>query len=280
MAADTFRGRAYERNFVFTTVTGDSSFFVPWLMSIRTRPGTVDRETRGFLERSGTWDEFYSEKWETPPNRSPWRILPHKSLHIIVGQGDAIEDLLYEEGAHSLDLELDDVLQQWTGPRGETFQIQKGAADLSGRRVDGIVLDMFRGRDADEPRLGDWAFLVSGDSLQVVLEAPQLAPPGTKDAYRGWARLDFRNLQWPAVTVDWTEVRAFEPSRQDVPVAWKISTEGDDLAGSLKLRTAQIRPGQGAGPVLPLDALAEVTGTLDIKGGTYPVRGLFHHHRP
>jgi hypothetical protein len=31
--------------------------------------------------------------------------------------------------------------------------------------------------------------------------------------------------------------------------------------------------------VLPVDALFEVTGTLSIEGGDYPVRGLFRHTR-
>lgn len=279
-SAGNFRGRSYERNFVFTTLNGDSTILVPWLMSMRTLPGAVQHETRGFLARGGTWAEFYSEKWSTPPSRAPWRILPHTSLHLIVGQGDEIDDLLFEEGARSLELELDDVLQDWTGPRGETFRLQKAAAYLAGRRVNGIALDMFRARGADDPEPGDWAFLVSGDSLQAVIESPQMETPGTVNAYRGWARLDFRNLQWPTLTVDWTEVRAFQPARHDVPVAWAISSDGDEVSGALEVRTAQIRAGEGSGPVLPVDALFDVVGTLKINGSTYPVRGLFRHRRP
>ncbi len=274
-----FRGRFYERSFVFTTLTGDSAFLVPWLMSMRTRPGAVEREAHGFLARSGTWEEFYSERWESPPSRAPWRILPHGSLRIIVGQGDAIDGILFEEGSRELELEMDDALQEWTGPRGETFQLQKGAAYLSDRRVDGLVLDVVRGRGADEPEPGDWAFLTSGDSLQVVLESPELAAPGTVGAYRGWARLDFRNLQWPSVTVDWTEVRAFQPARRDVPVAWTVSSDDDDVSGVLGVKTTQIHAGDGPGPVLPVDALFEVAGTLEIQGRAYPVRGLFRHSR-
>ncbi len=92
--------------------------------------------------------------------------------------------------------------------------------------------------------------------------------------------MDFRNLQWPALTVDWSEVRAFQPARHDVPVAWTISSEGDDVSGALEARTAHISPGEGPGPVLPVDALFEVSGTLKIQGGVYPVRGFFRHRRP
>ncbi len=274
-----FVGRIYERNFVFMTLDGDSAFLVPWLMTMRTRRGEVQREVHGFLARSGTWEEFYSQSWTTPASRAPWRILPHGSLRIVVGEGDAIDGILFEEGPRDLELDMDDVLQEWTGPRGETFRLRKGAAYLSDRRVDGLVLDVARGRGAEEAKSGDWAFLVSGDSLQVVLESPELAPPGTANAYRGWARLDFRNLQWPAVTMDWSEVRAYQPARRDVPVAWTVSSDGDDVSGTLQVETAQVSAGSGPGPVLPVDALFEVSGTLQIQGGTYPVRGLFRHHR-
>jgi len=277
--ARNFHGRFYERDFVFTTLEGDSTFLVPWLISTRTRPGGVEREAHGFLARSGTWEEFYSEQWETPQSRAPWRIIPHGSLRIVVGEGDAIDGILFEQGSRNLELEMDNVLQEWTGPRGETFRVQKAAAYLAGRRLDGLVLDVARGHGADEPQPGDWAFLTSGDSLQVVFESPELAPPGRAGAFRGWARLDFRDLQWPSVTMDWTEVRAFQPARRDVPVAWTVSSEGNQVTGRLEVKTAQIRAGSGPGPVLPVDALFEVTGTLDIQGATYPVRGLFRHYR-
>ena len=38
-AAGNFRGRIYERNFVFTSLSGDSAFLVPWLMTAQARPG-------------------------------------------------------------------------------------------------------------------------------------------------------------------------------------------------------------------------------------------------
>lgn len=274
------RGRIYERNFVFTTLSGDSAFIVPWLMSANTRPGGVDRRARGWLARGTTWDAFYDRRWATPPTRSPWRILPHGSLRLIVGDGEAIEGILFSEGPRELELELSGgPLIEWTGTRDQVFRLLDAAVYLSDQKVDGIALDMTRVRSADEDE-GDWAFLVSGDSLQVVLENPTAAPPGTEDAFQGWGRLDFRDLQWPDLTVDWAEVRAFQPSRQDVPVSWTVTAEDDGLRGTLQVLSAQIQPGEGDGPVLPVDALFLVSGTLEIEGGAYPVRGVFRHTRP
>ncbi|MGD8320147.1 MAG: hypothetical protein PVJ02_06825 [Gemmatimonadota bacterium] len=275
-----FRGRVYERNFVFTTLSGDSAFMVPWLMSAHTRPGGVDRRARGWLARGLTWDAFYDESWTTPPTRSPWRILPHGSLRLIVGDGDAIEGILFSQGARELELEVTGgPLIEWTGTQDQVFRLLDGGVYLSDQKVAGIALDMTRVRGADQQE-GDWAFLVSGDSLQVVLENPTAAAPGTTGGYQGWARLDFRDLQWPDITLDWTEVRAFQPARQDVPVSWAVTSGDDAIQGSLEVLSAQIQAGQGDGPVLPVDALFLVSGTLQIQGGDYPVRGLFRHTRP
>lgn len=276
-----FRGRIYERNFVFTTLSGDSAFLVPWLMTAQTRPGGVDRQARGFLARGSTWENFYDQSWETPPSRAPWRVIPHGSLRLVVGDADAVESVIFSEGPRQLELELSGgPLMEWTGTRGQIYRLLEGAAYLSDQRVGGLILDMTRVHGAEEAAQGDWAFLTSGDSLQVVLENPTAAPAGTQGASRAWARLDFRDLQWPALTLDWADVRGFQPARQDVPVSFTITSERDDMGGVLQVESAQIQAGAGEGPLLPVDALFLVAGTLRIEGRSYPVRGLFRHTRP
>ncbi len=182
-APGNFRGRIYERNFVFATLTGDSAFLVPWLMSARTRPGGVDRHVRGALARGPTWETFYDETWTTPPSRVPWRIIPHGSLRLVVGEGDAVEDILFSEGPRQLELELSGgPLIEWTGTRGQSYRLVDAAVYIADQKVEGIALDMSRVHGADEQAQGDWAFLVSGDSLQVVLENPAADAPGTQGA--------------------------------------------------------------------------------------------------
>lgn len=277
-----FRGRIYERNFVFTTPRGDSAFMVPWLMTAQTRPGGVHRRARGLLARGATWEPFYDQRWDTPPTRIPWRILPHGALRLLVGEGDVVEAVLFTEGQRQLELEFSGAsLVEWTGTRGQVYRLVEGNAYLSDQRVQGVILDMSRVHASDDAP-GDWAFLTSGDSLQVVLENPTAAPAGTPGAYRAWARLDFRDLQWPALTVDWAAVSAFQPARQDVPTSWTLSTpEGETpLGGVLEVASAHLQAGEGAGPLLPVDALYVVEGTLRVEGRAYPVQGLFRHTRP
>ena len=273
-------GRIYERNFVFTTVGPDTAFLAPWLFRTRTRPGTVERRVRGWLARGAAWEPVYDRAWETPPTRTPWRILPHENLRLVVGVGDVVESLLFREDKRSLELELGEVLMEWTASGEEAFRLVDGALWLGEERLPGMVLDMARTASAEGPPSGDWAFLVSGDSLQVVLEAPEEGPPEEIGAYRGWARLDFRDLRWPSVTVDWAEVRAFQPARQDIPVSWTLTGGDDEVQGLLEVRSAEVEALEGPGPLLPVDALFGVAGTLTIEGGDYPVRGLVRHTRP
>ena len=278
-APRNFPGRSYERNFVFVTVTGDSLLMVPWLFETTTQPGTVVREARGWLDRSGTWDAFFAERWETPPTRIPARILPHGSLRLVVREGNAVDGIIYDEGSRNLELALGRVLMEWGGPRGEVFQLLDGSLYLTERRLGGIVLSMARSSSADTPRAGDWAFLASGDSLQIVLQGESEHQGEPLPTYRGWGRLDSTNLQWSTLTVDWVETSAFQPARRDVPVSWTISSQEGDLQGVLEVSSADVRAGQGSGPVLPLQALFEVEGTVTIEERTFPIRGLFRHER-
>ena len=275
----TFPGRSYERNFVFVTVTGDSLLMVPWLFETTTQPGTVVREARGWLDRGGTWDAFFAERWETPPTRIPARILPHDSLRFVVRGGNAVDGIIYDEGTRNLELALGSILIEWGGPRGEVFQLLEGSLYLSERRLGGIVLDMARGSSADTPRAGDWAFLTSGDSLQLVLQGESEHQGEPLPTYRGWGRLDFKNLQWATLNVDWVETKAFQPARRDVPVSWTISSPEGELQSTLAVTSSDVHAGQGSGPVLPVQALFEVEGTVTIEDRTFPVRGLFRHER-
>ncbi|MHB1194971.1 MAG: hypothetical protein ACYC6F_18265 [Longimicrobiales bacterium] len=280
-AAASFRGRTYERNLVFIALSGDSMFIVPWLMSSQSRPGSVQRSARGLVARGGTWEEFHDESWETPPTRTPWRILPHGNLRLLVGEGDAVEAVIFSRGQRQLEVEVTGgLLMEWTGTRGQVYRLLDGAAYLSDQRLQGLVLDMSRVHGAEEAAQGDWAFLTSGDSLQVILENPEASEPNSPGAYRIWARLEYRDLQWPAVNVDWADVSAFEPARQDIPVSWTISTDDEGVEGVLQVQAAHVEAGQGAGPLLPVDALFLVVGTLRVEGRTYPVHGLFRHTRP
>jgi hypothetical protein len=275
--ATTFQGRAYERYVVFMTNRGDSTLVVPWFFFAHTVPGGVQRETRGWLARGGSWEGFHAESWETAPSRAPWRVLPRGPVRLVVGPGDALDAIVYESGARLLEVVPGELLAEWRGQRGETYRVQEGAALLSNQRVDGVMIDLARARAAGDPVAGDWLFLASGDSLHLYVDSPDGGTAGGSASYRGWARLDFRQLQWPRIVVEWVEVRAFEPARRDVPLRWSLRSEDGDMEGTLVIRSSNMEVGAGEGPILPVDAFFEVEGSIRVEGSEYPVRGLVRH---
>jgi len=279
-AERNFQARSYERHIVFLAAQGDSTLVVPWTFTARTRLGGVDRTIQAWLARSDTWDPFVSETWQGPPTRVPWQILPRGRARIMVGQDNALERIFFVEGARRLEVILGELLSEWTGQRAQTFRIHRGATLLSSGQVEGFVLDMSRAWAAEDPAPGDWAFLLSGDSLQVVLE--DLSHAGGPDGgdYTAWGRMDdLTDRQWQGLRLVWAETRSFEPARREVPMAWELISEEGDRAGALQTVSPFLEVGEGEGPMLPVDALYQVSGTILLDGVEFPVRGLVHHHQ-
>jgi hypothetical protein len=276
-AAASVQGNVFERAVVFVGSVGDSTLIVPWLFTAHTRPGGVARTARAWLERGGEWEPFFAESWETEPTRVPWRLHPRAALRLVAaGDGEALEAVVFEGGPRRLELQLGATRGEWNGSQGETYVVAEGATILSDRRMPGLVLDLRRQRRGDTQPGGDWMFLTSGDSVQAVLSG--LDPKGGAGAFEGWARLkDQPELPWRDVTVSWVETRQFERARREVPVRWSFATGGGDMSGDLEARANHIEAGEGEGPLLPVDALFEVSGTLKLGDAVYPVRGLVRH---
>ena len=273
----SLQGRVFERAVVFLTSAGDSTLIVPWLFTARTRPGGVDRVARGWLARGGAWEPFFHESWQTPPTRVPWRLQPRKQFRLVVGAGETLEALVFEEGPRRLEVELGATRAEWTGLQGETFLVVEGAAVLSERRLPGLVLDLGRAHRGETPPAGDWMFLTSGDSVQIVLSGTDATGSGV-GTFEGWGRLpDEREIPWRDITVSWAETRSFEKARREVPVRWSLAAGIDEMSADLVQNTAYIEAGPGEGPLLPVDALFEVAGTLQVGDAVYPVRGLVRH---
>lgn len=274
-----FSGPSYERSFVFMTTTEDSLLLVPWLLETTPDSNTVFREARGWVDRGGTWEPFLTERWQTDPTRYPARILPYGTFRIVVGDRDRVDGVMYMDGPRNLELALGSSVAQWSGPREERFRLLKGSFHLGEERLNGIVLDIARVHSSDRPARGDWAFLISGDSLQVVLQGDMEHDIETPPNYRGWGQLDSQELQWPSLKIDWVQMSAYQPARRNLPISWTLSSTNASVVGTLEVLASEIITGTGSGPVLPVQALFEVAGTILIDSLSFPVHGLFNHRR-
>jgi hypothetical protein len=278
-AAESGVAPTYERNFVFAGFAGDSAFLVPWLMRTSAGADSVVREARGWLGRRGTWDAFYAERWTTPPTRAPARILPHGSMRILVQEDDVVDGIIFGDGARRLELAFGDVEATWGGPRGETIELIRGVAYLADQRMEGVIAHMARASAGARVPGGDWALLVSGDSLRLVLAADVEHGGDVEPVYRGYAESDTEERLSTDVRVTWTGTEAFPPARRDVPVAWRLSTEDGSLRGDLSVLSSHMQAGSGPGRLLPVRALYEVTGNVSTPEGAFPVRGVLVHER-
>ena len=137
----TSPARHFERSLAFLTPT-DSLIVVPWILESRAGDEGVDRSARAWLYRSGAWEPFLDERWETPATRFPWRPLPRGPMRLVVGAEDALERIVFHEPPRSLEIEMGAPLADWSGPRGDVFRLLEGALHLAERRVTGVVLDV------------------------------------------------------------------------------------------------------------------------------------------
>ena len=137
-----------------------------------------------------------------------------------------------------------DLLVEWSGLRAQTFRVQEGTMLLSDLSVEGSLLDMSRAWAVGADPPGDWGFLISGDSLQVVMEdlAPQDAAQG--GSFSVWARVEFTERQYQGVKMVWSEVRAFEAARRDVPVRWDVQAREQEIEGTLAVVAPFLEAGE------------------------------------
>lgn len=122
-------------------------------------------------------------------------------------------------------------------------------------------------------------YLQGGPELSLVLEAPVAVPAG-EVSYTGWALMGDEQLEWPDVQVRWSEVRAYEDARRDIPVAWEIRSLDGQLTGTLTSLAAYLQVGPGDGPQLPVAGLFRVRGDLVISGDSIVVHGMVRHIQP
>ena len=274
-AERNFEDGLYERNVVFMTVDADSAIVVPWFFRTSSSAVGVERLTEGWLARAGIWEPFFHDQWISEPSRTPFRILPRGPMDLIIGAGGNLERILFEEGQRQLEVVIDEWMSDWNGNRGETFRVHQGAALFGDQRVEGIVLDMNRARLRESPEPGEWMFLTGPRRLVIVVESP-----GGSPAYTAWGRIGEEAFRWPEVQVEWSAVRSFEEARRDVPVEWDIRSTGS-IDGGVELTLAsagmELRAEEGAGPILPVNGLYQVTGWAVLAGDSLEVRGLVRH---
>ncbi len=267
----------FERSFIFSSTASDSAIYVPWVFRSVVRAGGVTRHRAAWLRATGGWELLVDETEDSPPTRAPWRVLPGPTLRVLSGPDESIEGLIFRDLPRELETRLGTLLVEWSGPLGESIRIHRGTTVLPSGPVQGFVVDF--SRNWEEPRdvRGDWLFLHAGDVAQLfLLEVPR-GGVRSPARYRGWSRIALRESQWPMLTVEWSEVRGFEPARRDIPARWTVTSADGEVEGEFSVVASHLAALPGVGPILPVSAIFEVSGTIRIEGESFPVTGLARH---
>ena len=271
-AERNFEDGLYERNVVFMTVDADSAIVVPWFFQTSSSEEGVERLTEGWLARAGLWESFFHDEWSAGPTRTPFRIQPRGPMDLVVGLGGTLERILFSEGQRQLEVVIEEGVFDWSGNHGGTFRVHQGAVLFGDQRVPGLVLDMNRARLRGSPEPGEWMFLTGPRRLAIVVESL-----GGSPAYRGWGRIGEEDFRWPEIQVTWNSVRSFEEARRDVPVEWGLWSPDGEIELTLASAGMELRAEGGEGPILPVNGLYQVTGSVVLAGDSLEVRGLVRH---
>lgn len=62
-------------------------------------------------------------------------------------------------------------------------------------------------------------------------------------------------------------------------MSWEVLSEGNEISGALDAVSPFLEVGEGEGPMLPVEALYQVSGTLILDGREFPVQGMIRHHQ-
>jgi hypothetical protein len=62
-------------------------------------------------------------------------------------------------------------------------------------------------------------------------------------------------------------------------MSWSILSEGNEISGTLDTVSPFLEAGEGEGPMLPVEALYQVSGTLILDGRDFPVQGMLRHEQ-
>ena len=269
----------YDREFIFLSEGADTLVVVPWFFRTRVTQEGLRHEQIAWLSQAGNWEVLGEQIVDTPPTRSPWRLLPGATIRLIVGPDDRVESLVLRDPPRELETVLGNLMTEWTSPGAQSIRLYQGRTLFPAGPIDGIVMEISRRWEgSDDGGPGDWVFVRAESNLQFFMEGERpVSERGAPVSYSGWSRVSFRDLQWPDLALEWEEVRPFESARRDIPVRWGIGTPGGEVSGSLESVSSHVIVGQGDGPILPLIALFEVSGSIEVEGEEFSVSGIIRH---
>ncbi len=278
-----------ERVFAFVgdrSASDDAALAVSWIFETRVHDGG---EVRGRSLRIGSDDEWEPAVLDAdtlPRTPVPGRILPGHRIRLLSSPEGAIEALQLRGSEGEPQLGVGIPLAQWTVPGLGAVRFHRGRMYRGDSIGEGFLLDLTRSARGDAPEPGGWIFVHGGNEFQLALSelplpagAPSPPEDRSRSHYRGWGRVAVIELQWDRIAGEWSDLRASERARRDIPMAWTFSTPDERVRGHLEVTSSELVVGEGDGPLLPVEAHSVVRGHFIVEEDSFAVTGIALHRR-
>lgn len=314
--ADMQRSRAiYDRQLLF--LAGTDTLLAAVLDFSAVVDSVVSRSARVWLGREGVWESFLEATWQAERMRDPWRLVPHGSLRLVVGDGDEVEALLYRQGERGWRLVLGSTRVEWSPAGGTQVRLRRAELGLGSESVSGTLLDVQAARELAAVKLDDATVadpMVGAGAAHAGTTITAAGPAPTSDGATAtaagaaattaadedafligrddlhlmltsspdadesaWLHRPDREQTIEGARLEWLQTEPFQAARRNVPVAWRIVTPLGALTGELRSIGHELM-------VLAEDAarpgvrgLYAVRGWIRVDGERHEVSGVVRH---
>lgn len=271
----------YTREYVFVGERADAPLVVPFAFRASDTGSALERTARGWLAHAATWDPFLTEAWSTPRASGVWRIVPRGPLSLVADGPLDLSALWFEHGDRRLRLDLRAPLSGWTQGDDARYRFRDARLQLGPESVPGTVVEGLRirrpptGRARDDD---DWLFLVSGDSLRLLVAEASGGERSARRTLAGAIRGEAESW-WDDAQVRWVEMRPLEEARRDVPLRWSFSVPAAGIHGEVVALGYNIQLGEERGGQRAVELRYTVEGWVEIDGARSPVIGTIRHNQ-
>ncbi|HEX7051588.1 MAG TPA: hypothetical protein VF188_15380 [Longimicrobiales bacterium] len=255
---------SYDRQLVFVSDSARPPVAAVFHFTAAGGADSVPRTARAWLERDSAWTPVLGMTWTGAPMREPWRLVPHGSLRLVVGDGDELEALVYR-APDGFRLRPSPIIADWSPTATARFRLREAEFLLPGDRFAGMLLDIQTLTVEPDSGALNEAFLTDGNELHLVIATPE-ASAESSPAVRAWLRLRGGEETWDAVSL----------ARDSARAAWRLTEPGRSLSGMFHTlgRELVLAPE----PTAPQDSAAVrihvVTGWVELRGERHDVIGV------
>lgn len=281
--ADETPPSSFDRRFLFLPEAGASPITAIVFDFGVLHDSEATRRTARVLLADSAWSLLMDEAWRMDPMREPWRLVPHQSLRILVGETGDVEALRLD--GDSIRFLPGPTLAEYAPDGATQFQLRDAVLQLDSVRLQGVLLDLQSARpldEADSPPPRDLARTDTAPASPVgyTADALVLDDAGFRmvigHSATGpivWLHHPQWQDVWDGAALAPAEYGLAQPAGRTVPIAWHLILASGDTAAELRVAGTDYATGTDD----RLHGAALVRGWIEISGERRDLRGVLRH---